>query len=67
MSESTNVKFTCIHVQTCMYTTSIRIHIHTVMRCETQLFFQLTLTSHLFDCSSFYLLFSARQSVCCLS
>ena len=39
MSESANVNFTCIHVHTCMHTTSIRIHIHTVMSCETELFF----------------------------
>ena len=54
MSESTNVNFTCIksvsmdkilrrmtHAvkDTCMHTTSIRIHIHTAMSCETQLFF----------------------------
>ena len=71
MSESTNVNFTCIksvsmdkilrrmtHAvkDTCMHTTSISIHIHTVMSCETELFFQLTFTSHMFDCSSLYLL-----------
>ena len=38
MSESTKVNRTCICVQTCMHTKSIRIHKHTVMSCETQFF-----------------------------
>ena len=29
MSESTKVNSTCIRVQTCMHTKSIRIHVHT--------------------------------------
>ena len=37
MLESTKVNFSCIHVQTCMHTKSIRIHVHTVMSCGTYL------------------------------
>ena len=35
MSESTKVNSNCIHVQRCMHTKSIRIHIHTVINYET--------------------------------
>ena len=31
--QSLEGEFACIHVQTCMHTKSIRIHVHTVMTC----------------------------------
>ena len=37
MSESTKVNSTCKHVQTCLHTKSIRIHVHTVMSCGAYL------------------------------
>ena len=36
MSESTKLNSTCIRVQACMHTKSIRIHM--VISCESQLF-----------------------------
>ena len=38
MSEFTKVNSTCIRIQTRIHTKSIRIHIHTVVSWETQLF-----------------------------
>ena len=37
MAEFTKVNSTSIRVQTCMHTKSARVHIYTVMSCETYL------------------------------